>query len=120
MQPVRLTWPGGEHGFRLRLGELRALQEARNAGPEQIFNRLRTGSWEVDDLIQVIRWGLVGADEKTASDAATFVTPLLDLHPLTDFKLTAISILAAALIGFDPDDQLGKAEGAQAETPPEK
>lgn len=117
MDSVRLTWPGGEHAFRLRIGELRGLQTATNSGPEQIFNRIRSGNWKADDLIQTIRWGLVGSGEMTASDAATYVTPLIDLHPLSEFKLTALAVLAASLLGVD-DDPLGEEEGV-TETPPE-
>jgi len=117
MQSVRLTWPGGENAFRLRIGELRALQTARKSGPEEIFNRIRAGKWEVDDLVQVIRFGLVGAEEMNASDAATLVTPLIDLHPASKFKLTALAILGAALFGVE-DDPVGEPEGV-TETPPE-
>lgn len=117
MQPVRLTWPGGEHAFRLRIGELRALQNARNAGPEEIFNRLRLGRWEVDDVIQVLRWGLAGAEEMDASKAATFVTPLIDLHPLAEFKVPALAVLGHALFGSDQDDPVGEPDGATETAP---
>lgn len=117
MQSVRLTWPGGENAFRLRIGELRALQTATKSGPEELFNRLRSGKWSVDDVIQVIRWGLVGAEEMNASDAATTVTPLIDLHPLAEFKVPALAILGAALFGVE-DDPVGEPEG-DLETPPE-
>jgi hypothetical protein len=117
MESVELTWPGGCHRFRLRIGELRALQTALDAGPEEVFNRLRLGTWRVDDLVQVIRWGLVGAEEMSASDAATFVTPLIDLHPASQFKMTALAILAHALLG-DLGDAVGEPDGGP-ETPPE-
>jgi hypothetical protein len=116
MQPVTITWPGGTHPFRLRLGELRALQTARDAGPEEIFNRLRAGRWQADDLVQVLRWGLVGGG--MASDkAAQLVTPLIDLHPLSEFKIPALYVLSASLFGVE-DDPVGEDAGA-AETPPE-
>lgn len=116
MQPITLTWPGGSHPFRLRLGELRALQSARKAGPEEIYLRFHSGRWEADDLVQVIRWGLVGGG--MAPDvAATLVTPLIDLHPLVQFKLTAQAVLAHALFQVE-DDQVGEDRGA-TETPQE-
>lgn len=118
MDPLRLTWIGGEHAFRLRIGELRALQKARDAGPEDIFNRLRFGKWHVDDLVQVLRWGLVGGGEMDAADAATFVTPLIDLHPLTEFKLPALAVLSHAILGPDADDPVGEEKGGP-ENPPE-
>lgn len=112
MQPVKLTWPGGEHGFRLRLGELRALQNARDAGPEEILNRLRNGRWHVDDLVQVLRWGLVGADEMSADKAGPFVTNLIELHPLAQFKLVSIAVLVYSMLGdkgFAPEKPDGGA-----------
>jgi hypothetical protein len=118
-QPLELTWPGGAHPFRLRIGELRALQEATGAGPEELFNGLRTGRWRVDHLVQVLRWGLVGGGSKTASEAATLVTPLIDLHPLVEFKLAALAVLGHALLGADPEDAVGEPAGP-AETGPKK
>lgn len=112
---VTLNWIGGEHEFALRLGELRALQESCNAGPEEVFNRLRMGTWRVNDMIEPIRLGLVGGG-MPAKDAKALVLPLVDQHALAQFKLTAIAIMSDAL--FAPkDDPLGEAVGETA--PPE-
>jgi hypothetical protein len=116
MGTIYLTWPGGHDAFRLRLGEIRALQDATNAGPEEIFNRIRAGRWKIDELIQVIRFGLVGSEAMNASAAAQKVTPLFDLHPASEFKVAALAILGAALFGVE-DDPVGEKGGA-AETPP--
>lgn len=115
MKPIKLAWVGGEHSFALRIGELRALQDAREAGPEEIFNRLRIGNWKIDDAIQVIRWGLAGGG-MDPSEAATLVTPLADLHPLVQFKLTALAIMQHALLG-PQDDAPGEAEGVETPAP---
>lgn len=115
MDALTLNWVGGEHRFRLRIGELRALQTTRSAGPEQIFIRLRAGSWEVDDIVQVIRFGLVGSGEMPADKAATFVTPLIDLHPLSELKLTALAVLAHSILG--PADESAGEEAGATETP---
>ena len=110
-----LIWLGGEHEFALDIGGLRALQTACDAGPQQILNRVATGTWRVDDLFQTIRLGLVGggmaAGEATRLTEATFKS-----HALMQFRPTAQAILVAALIG-DPDDALGEAKGETA--PPE-
>lgn len=116
MQPLTLTWPGGEHRFALRIGELRGLQEARDAGPEEILNRLRAGTWRADDLIQPIRWGLVGGEGMRADEAARRVMEVFDLHPKAQFKLTAISILFHSMLGPE-DDDVGKPEGAETTAP---
>lgn len=108
MGPITLSWPGGEHAFALRMGELRALQQARDTGPEEVFNRLRTGCWTVDDLLHVIRLGLIGGGMDKA-EAARTVSALMEAHPLIQFKLCAIAILAHSLMG-DLEDMPGKPE----------
>ena len=114
MEAARLTWVGGEDDFALRLGELRALQTALDSGPEEVFNRMRIGTWRADDLIQVIRWGLVGGG-MDSSEAALKVTGLFDLHPAFQFKLLALQIVAHSLMG-ELDESPGKLDG---EVPPE-
>ncbi|MGR3376059.1 gene transfer agent family protein [Salipiger abyssi] len=115
MRSLRLIWAGGEHEFALPIGALRGLQGARDAGPEQILNRLRLGEWQIDDAVQVIRWGLHGAGME-AGEAARLVTPLVDLHPLAQFKLTALAVLSHALFGPE-DDPAGEAQGVVAAAP---
>lgn len=117
MRKVHLTWPGGDHDFRLRIGELRSLQQATGAGPEELYQRINRGHWRIDDLIQVIRWGLVGAGEMKDGDAARFVTPLVDLHPLSQFRITAAAILAMTLLPIE-GDPVGEETG-ETEMPPE-
>lgn len=112
MQTVSLSWVGGEHEFALRLGELRALQDARNSGPEEIFNRLRVGNWGADDIIQTLKWGLVGGGMKKEA-ANQLVVPLFDLHPLIPMKLTALAVLGHALMGDLSDDAPGKPEAGE-------
>lgn len=115
MKTGLIQWPGGEHDFALPLGQLRALQTACDAGPEEVFNRLRTGRWRVADITETLRLGLIGAGMDSAA-AQKLVAPLLDLHPLIDFKLTAITVLAAALLGVS-GDPVGEPEGAESEPP---
>lgn len=116
MKHKRIAWVGGEHDFALRIGELRALQDARDAGPEEILNRLRIGTWRVDDVVQVIRWGLVGGGSKTPAEAAQLVTPLVDMHPLAHFKIVAQAVLFHAMTGPE-DDAPGEAEGVETPAP---
>ena len=115
MKTGLLQWPGGEHEFALPLGQLRALQDACDAGPEEIFNRLRTGKWRVCDIIEPLRLGLIGGGmEKSA--AQKLIYPLLDVHPLIEFKLPAITVLASALLGVK-DDAVGELEGDRSAPP---
>lgn len=114
MTPIR--WPGGEHRFELKIGDLRALQKNCDAGPEEVFNRLRTGRWRLDDVIEPLRLGLIGAGEMPASEAGPLLTKLIDQHPLVAFKLPALEVMSNALLG-EEDDPVGEQEGATAPAP---
>lgn len=114
MQPIELHWPGGQHEFALPLGQLRALQDACNAGPEEIFNRIRLGTWRVDDLMGIIRFGLIGGG-MDRNEAARLVSNMFDAHGAVEFKLVSLGILQHALFGPD-DDTPGKDEGVETET----
>ena len=97
----------------LRLdGDVSALVGDRiyDAGPEEIFNRLRLGMWRVDDVIEPLRLGLIGSKAMTASEAGPFVSRLINQVPIMEFKMAAISVLASALL-IDEADPVGEAEG---------
>lgn len=113
MDAITLNWPGGEHMFALRLGELRRMQEACGAGPEEILQRLTAGAWRVDDIIEPIRLGLIGGGYPQ-KDAGLLVTRMMEQNPLHVFKLQAMAIVAHSLFG--PEDD--RPEKSQGETPP--
>lgn len=116
MRSVTLVWPGGEHPFLLRLGELRALQSQCDAGPEEIMARLAGRGWFVDDIVDALRLGLIGAGMPT-DDARALVTKTLQREPLINFKPIAYTVLAASLVGVE-DDPVGEATGARTEASP--
>jgi hypothetical protein len=113
MDAIEIVWPGGAHPFRLRLGELRRLQDKTGAGPEELLNRVRLGRWKVDDLIEILRFGLIGGG-MGESDAAPLVVKMMELHPLLEFKMPAELVLIYALLQPE-DDELGKPEAGEAE-----
>ena len=115
---ITLVWPGGEHTFALRLGELRALQGACDAGPEQILNRMIAGAWRVDDIIETIRLGLIGGGmrDKDARDLVRRVTEGEERRGLMAYRQVALQIIMAS-IAADPDDPLGERTGASAAPP---
>lgn len=106
---ITLTWAGGEHDFALRLEHLRALQDACDAGPMHILERLSSGRWLVDDVIATIRLGLEGGGMDKA-DARKLLAKHAEQEPLTAFVLTAQAVLAASLIGV-PEDPVGESAG---------
>lgn len=101
---VELTWAGGRHPFALNLGEIRRLQESCQAGPEEVFNRLRAGNWKLDDVIEPLRLGLIGSGAMTEAEAGPLIHKLLQQgNPLVDFKLWATAVMMAAIMGVDGD-----------------
>jgi hypothetical protein len=111
MHSITLPWIGGEHEFALRLGELRALQDKTDAGPLELMHRIVEGRWRVDDLIETLRLGLIGAGMERG-EAGQLVTRLFERHPLTAFALPAQAVLIAALTGPPAEeDEPGKPEG---------
>lgn len=109
---IELNWHGGEHKFALRIGQLRALQDKLDSGPEEILNRFRLGTWRVDDVVEVLRFGLIGGG-MDSKGAGKLVLRLVDLHPIIEFKLTALHVLAASLLGVE-DDPVGEPQGAES------
>lgn len=105
---IRLNWTGGEHDFALRLGELRALQKACDAGPEEILTRLLRGTWRVDDVVETLRLGLIGAG-MAREEAARLVNLQCDQGLPAALRLTASAILGHALL--PPEDRAEAADG---------
>lgn len=112
MQPVLTQWPGGEHMFALPIGQLRAVQAACNAGPMQVFDALRLGSWRIEMLESVLRCGLIGGGTDPVK-AKEMVANLMDARPLLEFVPVAALVLQAALTGVE-DDPVGEPSGAMS------
>lgn len=106
----------GEHKFRLAIGELRELEEKRDAGSPLILRRLLTGEWWVDDVREVIRLGLVGGG-MPATDATKLVKRYVEDRPAWhENALIASTTLGAALMGVE-DEEPGKSEAGEAKAP---
>lgn len=117
MTGVTIAWAGGEHSFALRLGELRALQDACNAGPHEILTKLNLGTWRVDDPIRTVQFGLMGGGMDRA-EAAKLAVSVAELHGLVEVVQVAAGILAAALAGV-ADDPVGEQAGVSQTKSPE-
>lgn len=110
---ITLEWAGGEHVFRLRIGELRRLQEETGVGPLEQLARLKSGSWRVDDVVAPIRYGLIGGGDVTEAEARRLVRSFVEDAPLARSASLAAAILNAALVGA-PDERVGKPVAAES------
>lgn len=125
---IAFEWAGEERSFRLRIGELRQLQEACNAGPVQVLRRIEADEWRVDDLRETLKLGLIGGGMKPDA-AGKLIRRYVDEYdwPLVDHVLPARAVLMAAISGV-PDEPLeasgepqpgeAKAAGGDFPSPP--
>jgi hypothetical protein len=103
-----ITLPFGDatHVFRLRIGELRELEAKRNAGMIEVYNRLASLNFRVDDITETLRLGLIGggmASPMALGLVAKYVVPTTFLV----HGVIARAVLAAAIMG-DEGDPVGK------------
>ena len=103
---ITLEWAGGEHLFRLGWGELRSIQEACDAGPFAILERLGNGAWRLDDISSVIRFGLIGGGMPPV-EAAKMVRLYVEKFPPAQSCIVAHAVLTAGCIGA-PEEQIEK------------
>lgn len=100
---ITLTWADGDYVFRLGWSELAKLQEATDAGPYVILNRLVDGSWRVADISATIRLGLVGGG-MSPTDALKKVREYVEDRPPIESLMIAQAVLSAAIVGAPDED----------------
>lgn len=113
MQRTVLTWAGGEHPFALTIGGLRAVQDATDRGPMEVWAALKAGAWRVDDVLSVLRHGLIGGGMDEAQ-AQKLVSRMAAAEPLAKLVPTAALVIASALVG-PADDPIGVEDDAEGE-----
>ena len=113
---INLFFGDKEYDFRLRVGELRELQDKTHCGPLMLFRRMLAGDWRVDDLRETIRLGAIGGG-LTPLHAADLVKRYVEARPLMEAVEPALQILSAALTGSEEEQPpAGKPEADQAAT----
>jgi len=106
---VRIDFAGERRSFDLSpIGCVRRLQDACDAGPQFILNRLFDGSWKDHDLREPIIQGLVGAG-MAQRDAQALVEKWVDPEPKRQFIPIAQAVLMAWLVGAE-DEVLEKSK----------
>jgi len=106
-----VAWADGDYCFRLRWSELILLQEATDAGPFALLERLAGKHWLVGDISHTIRLGLIGGGQKP-EDALKLVRNYVESRPPAENVMLAYAILAAGVQGA-PDESPGEAEGEE-------
>lgn len=106
---ITLTWADGDYVFRLGWSELAKLQEACDAGPYVILNRLVDGAWRVADISATIRLGLVGGG-MPPTDALKKVREYVEDRPPIESLMVAQAVLSAAIVGAPDEDGSKKKE----------
>lgn len=116
MRPAEhIVWRGGEHPFRLGIGELRAIEKRCDAGCFVILTRLLSSQCYIDDVVSPIRLGLVGAG-MSEKDAQALMDKVQDeANPYT-LTVTAADIMRRFLMWDDEEDKppLGEAVAGKA------
>ena len=114
---IDVTWADGTYTLCLPLAQLEELQERCGAGPMVIAERLKHGHWEVRDVFQTLRLGLIGGG-MAPPDALRLVTRYgPPERPVTESVLPAFAVLDAALFG-KRDEPVGKPSADGAESDP--
>lgn len=114
---ITTAWADGDYTFRMGWGELVELQEKTDAGPYVVLRRLYDGTWKMQDIVNVIRLGLIGGG-MVPVDALKLVRTYVEARPPLENITAATAVLAAGLMGAD-DEPLGEGEAPspEAETP---
>ncbi len=104
---LTLPFADGDYTFRLGWGELIQLQEATDAGPYVVMQRLASGAWKVDDISHTIRLALIGGGLKPA-DALRLTRQYVEQRPPMENVILAQGVLGASLMGAPEDDRSKK------------
>jgi Phage tail tube protein, GTA-gp10 len=109
MIPVTKLWQGGEHVFAFPLGALRALEGARDCGSYHLLMRLVQGAYRVDDVMDVLTYGLTGGG-MADGEARRLVARVMAERAMSQLALLAVEILSPFIIGdpFDPAEEPGE------------
>lgn len=101
----------GDYVFRLAWGELEGLQEANDAGPFVILDRLMSGRWLLGDISEVIRYGLIGGGLEPAKALKLVREYVKDRPPHENLGL-ARKVMTAAVLGAPDEDATRKKDEA--------
>lgn len=102
-----IVWAGGEHPFRLGIGELRAIEQATDSGVSVVLMRLLGQQWKIDDVLSPIRVGLAGAGMEPEKAKWALDRALETASPYA-LAITAAAILSRFLTLNEENDPAGE------------
>lgn len=114
-QAETIVWAGGEHPFRLAIGELRSLEQRCDAGVSVVLLRLIGQQWKVDDVYQPIRLGLIGGG-MADKDAGALVAKVMETESLFGLSVLATDVLRRFIMWGEADAP-GEGQGETATKP---
>jgi len=115
---TELDFGDNTYPFRLGWGELQKLQEACDAGPYVILQRLTSETFKTQDVRETLRFGLIGGGMEPSA-ALKLIRDYVEERPLVENVFKAASVLGAALFGA-PEEETGKKPQAAGKTKPRR
>jgi len=114
---ITLDFAGDVRVFRFAWGDIEKLQEARGAGPYVILDRLVSGRWFLEDIADVIKFGLIGGGMAPSAAVKIVIDHVHSKAPLESLVI-AQRVLGAGVIGAPEEELEGKSEAASQEEIP--
>lgn len=108
---IELPFNGRRTMFKLAWRELMKIQEACDAGPYVILDRLVSGRWRLQDISETIKWGLIGAG-MDQGDALKLVETDVETRPPLENLVIAQKVLGAGVVGSSEEDVGKKSKAA--------
>jgi hypothetical protein len=110
---VYRAFGGEQRRFELRLGEIKHLEQQTGCGIGDIYRRLLALAFKIEDVRQVVKFGLIGGGVPEI-DAEAMVRAGVDGFPISEPYELAKDIMIACFIGAAP----GKAKGPSDQDAP--
>lgn len=103
---IELDFADDVYSFRLAWGQLLELQEKTGKGPFRVYKDLNSDDWQVEQIANVIRLGLIGAG-MPAVEALKKVRAYVELAPPMENLTLARAVLLCGIFGA-PEEKVGK------------
>jgi hypothetical protein len=107
---VELEFGDGSYLFKLNVKNIAELQEKCGAGIGEIYGRILSGAYRLEDLTETVRLGLIGGgiEGPAARKLIERYTPGQDTaRALEWWHKTAYAVIAACIHGYQPPPEEG-------------